>query len=291
MKRRVLVLVMAAAMLATVMPVSAETAAVNEEETSVSIQVPAEEPVEEPEKKAVEEPEEEAETVEEPAETPEEEPEAEPETAFEATVRVKLENEGDIYYGDRVTLRAEVKANAEYTVVWEYLDAAASEDADEDVWVVADKGETYSFDVDEENAALTYRAVVNDVVASKEYKLPAIQERPVEAAPEEPAEGEGPAEEPEAELDPEREIQIRATWEGDTVGIGSEVTLIAELSSYDNAVYTVQWQTSMDGENWTDVEDATEAAYTYTVTEENWYSYWRLKVDVTGVVLDEAVEG
>ena len=74
-------------------------------------------------------------------------------------------------------------------------------------------------------------------------------------------------------------------WNGD-LHYGDMVTLTARLFGYENAVCTVQWQTSEDGVNWTDVEDATELIYAFTVTEENCQNYWRLIVNVTGVLAE-----
>ena len=338
MKRKLLVLLMAVVMLAAMMPVGAVTAALGEE-TLVSVEIPAEDPVEAPAEKPAEKPTE-APVEESKAPAEESEPAAEPAeesvaataAPFKATVRIELKETGDIFYGDRVTLRAKVEANAEYTVVWEYLDEdAKKDDKDDDVWVAVKKGDTYAFDVNEENAVLTYRAVVNGEVISAVYKLPAVQVRPEEVVPdaaeepveevepeeaeepveeaepeeaeeaeaaedEEPAvEDEEPAEEtevaadeePVAELDPDREIRIRAQWDGD-LSYGDEVTLVAELTGYENAVYTVQWETSKDNANWTEVEGATELTYTFVLTEDNCQDSWHLAVNVTGIIVEEA---
>ena len=376
MKRKLLVLMMAAVMLATVLPGHAVTTAMAEEDVSEAVQV-----------------------------------------AAEVTVRVKLKNTGDIYYGDRVTLVAEVKSDAAYTVAWEYLDVTP----EQPVWVALATGETYAFEVTAATAARTYRAVVNGQFASAGYTLPSIKEReevvepvvteapteePAPAATEEPTEEPAPAateapteepeveetepteepapevteepteepeveetepteepapeateepteepapevteepapevteepteepeveeteptedpapeateepteepapevteepteepapeateepiEEPEAELNPDRDIKVTAAWEGEELYFGDLVTLTAELIGYENAVYIVQWQTSEDGVNWTDVEGATELIYEFAVTEENCQNYWRLIVNVTGVLVGE----
>ena len=79
---------------------------------------------------------------------------------FRADVSVKLENKGEIYYGDKVTLRAVVEnANAEYTIRWEYYNDDADLEKGENPWVKCGTGEKYSFTVNEDNAKLTYRAV------------------------------------------------------------------------------------------------------------------------------------
>ena len=436
MKRKLLVLLMAVVMLATVLPGHAVTTAVGEDVSEV-VQVPV-----------------------------------------DVTVRVKLENTGDIYYGDRVTLVAEVAANGEYTVSWEYLNV----EPEEPVWVTIGSGETYAFEVNVANAARTYRAVVNGVVASAAFKLPSVKEHvevvepevtetpaeepeapaeepeaeepeapaeepeseepeapaeepeseepetpaeepevkepeapaeepevkepeapaeepevkepeapaeeseveepeapaeepeaeepeapaeepeaeepeapaeepeseepevpaeepeseepevpaeepeseepeapaeepeaeepeapaeepedeepeapaeeseseepevPTEEPTEEPEEVEEPAEEPEAALNPDRSIEIRVIYDGDELSFGDEVTLVAELNGYENTVYELQWQMSLDNAEWTDVADATGASYTMAVTEENYYAFWRVIVTVKEIL-------
>lgn len=207
------------------------------------------------------------------AKTPEAPNEAE--APFEASVRIKLQNEGDIYFGDTVTLRALVEANADYTVAWEVFNDEA--EPGEDPWVELETGETYTFIVDEENAGLIYRAVVNEEVASEEYQLPTVGERPQEPQPEE----EELPETAEEEQVAERSIQIRALFDGKELSYGDEVTLIAELSGYDGVAYELQWQTSADDAEWTDVPDATGASHTITVTEENYYAFWRVIATIT----------
>ena len=249
------------------------------------------------------------ETPEEP-ETPSDPQEPE-EPVFTAKVRVELKPEGQLYVGDEVTLVAVVEdANAAYTVRWEYYDVEASEEAKEDVWAALAKGEEYTFTVDQENALLTYRAVVNDLIVC-EYRLPTVLERPVQDDQENTGDGEkdpegeendpsetepAPDEEPSVPegdapvLNPDRSISIQMAWEGEALHYGDEITLTAVLNGYDNAVYTLQWQTSKDNETWADVEGATEASYTTVVTKENALDAWRVVVTVTGLITEEAPE-
>lgn len=85
-------------------------------------------------------------------------------------------------------------------------------------------------------------------------------------------------------LNPDRYIDIYAAWEGDTLYFGETATLIAVLYGYDNAVYTLQWQTSPDDVNWTDLENGNESRYTLTVTEDNYDNYWRIQVLISDVL-------
>ena len=84
-------------------------------------------------------------------------------------------------------------------------------------------------------------------------------------------------------LDPNRYIDIYAAWEGDVLYFGTDATLIAVLYGYDNAAYTLQWQTSKDNVNWTDVEGATQDRHSIVVNRENYLDYWRILVTVTEI--------
>ena len=56
----------------------------------------------------------------------------------------------------------------------------------------------------------------------------------------------------------------------------------AELSGYEELNYTVQWITSTDNENWTEVEGASGETMDVVVTEENYRNYWRIRVHIEG---------
>ena len=238
--------------------------------------------------------------------------------AFMAKVHIELKNLAQLYYGDTVTLKAVVEeANAAYTVAWQFFNEEADLEKGEDPWVVCAAGEEYSFVVSEANATRVYRAVVNGEVVSGSYILPEVlvrvddevtpDEEPVEepteapaAEPtqepaEEPAEEpteapdaeptQEPAEEPVPTLNPDRGIMIVADWGEGDLHFGDESVLTAILFGYDNAVYTLQWQTSKDNVNWVDVEGATEKSYTMTVTADNYMDYWRVVVTITDLML------
>ena len=66
---------------------------------------------------------------------------------------------------------------------------------------------------------------------------------------------------------------------GDEVTIGSVLRFTSRITEeLDWETVTYQWQTSADGEEWFDVEDADQATLTITVDETNVDSYWRLVV-------------
>ena len=92
-----------------------------------------------------------------PEPTATEQPTAEPTPfSFTGTVTVKLDNDGDIFLGDKVTLRAEVRdANADYEIRWDY-----SKGGDDWKTISGETSKTYSFTVTEENAEYAYRAVL-----------------------------------------------------------------------------------------------------------------------------------
>ena len=323
MKRKILALILGASMLLALTPAVAETddteatvtvseevtipAPTEEEPTQApTTEAPTAEPTEKPTEAPTEVP------TEQPTQAPTEVPTQEPtqapteipteqptEVPFAADVEIQLENDGALYFGDLITLRAKVEnANAEYAVVWQYCDAERLE-TDADPWVELCTGEKYEFTADEENTAYIYRIVVNDVVISEEYTLPEVTARPEESeAPEETVEPEEAEEtpEPEAEtsladaLNPERGIDIYLNWGGGELNFGDEVQLIAVPRGYDNAVYTLQWQTSADGAEWADVPGATEQIYTNVVTQENYQNQWRVVLTVTEAETEPVVE-
>lgn len=137
-------------------PTETPTEVPGEEVTGDPTDAPEGDPTETPTEEPTETP------TEEPTETPTEEPagEATPEPVetpvpFEGSVEIKLENEGDIYFGDTVVLRAMIYgANTDYEIRWEYLSGSE--------WKVieGEDEETYDFVVTEENADREYRVVL-----------------------------------------------------------------------------------------------------------------------------------
>ena len=76
---------------------------------------------------------------------------------FTGKAKIKLENDGEIYYGDTVVLKAVVTdANTAYQIRWEFYD----EDDSEWKAISGVNGDTYKFTLTEENAGLVYRVVL-----------------------------------------------------------------------------------------------------------------------------------
>ncbi|MEG0640445.1 MAG: InlB B-repeat-containing protein, partial [Clostridia bacterium] len=76
-----------------------------------------------------------------------------------------------------------------------------------------------------------------------------------------------------------RSIEITASWENEQLILGDHVTLTATLHGYES-VESLQWQMSSDNINWSDVDGANEASYSYQLNEENCTNYWRISVTV-----------
>ena len=69
------------------------------------------------------------------------------------TITISRQGSGDIYYGDEVTLCANVKnAAGDYSVVWERYTP--------DGWIKVGSGLTYTFTVTETTAASDFRAML-----------------------------------------------------------------------------------------------------------------------------------
>ena len=78
----------------------------------------------------------------------------------------------------------------------------------------------------------------------------------------------------------QREVHVTLRWEntGKAPAFGDRAVLTAQLSGYENTAYTLQWQTSHDGQNWSDVTGATMPSLALTMTEENYLDFWRVLV-------------
>lgn len=91
---------------------------------------------------------------------------------------------------------------------------------------------------------------------------------------------------PEEELPPEEEVEkversvkVVSSLEGvETVEEGTSITLTAELTGFDDVEYEIQWQRSVDGTNWEDVDGADDIEYTFDITEETDGYLWRVGV-------------
>ena len=148
----------------------------------------------------------------------------------------------------------------------------------------------------EEKAAEEPEAVVDVAVLGDDKAEEAAEETPAEEVKEEKKE-EAKQEDGNKkltlaeQLDPKRKITVKAEWDGEELYFGDTATLRATLSGYDNAVYTIRWQTSKDGPNWEyikdaegpDLKDAEGPELKVTVTEENYMNYWRALVVVTAI--------
>lgn len=73
----------------------------------------------------------------------------------QGTVRIVLLNDGPLYYGDEVALKADVdNVEDEHTLTWQVK-------VDVDKWENVATGKVYRFTLTPENASLEYRVIVN----------------------------------------------------------------------------------------------------------------------------------
>ena len=93
----------------------------------------------------------------------------------------------------------------------------------------------------------------------------------------EPVTDEEPAE--EEVLNPDRKIAVTPALVEDENG-ETKVIFTAELTGYDELVYTAQWQVSSDNENWDDIPDANGLEYVTVVNEENYMNFWRVQIHI-----------
>lgn len=84
-------------------------------------------------------------------------------------------------------------------------------------------------------------------------------------------------------LEPNRYIDVYASWDNQEPAFGGTVTFVAILNGYDRVEYTLQWQQSSDNVNWTDIDGENNERYSVVVTKDNFEDYWRVEVIITGV--------
>jgi hypothetical protein len=65
---------------------------------------------------------------------------------------------------------------------------------------------------------------------------------------------------------------------GDAFKYGDTVTIIAELEGFESADLSLDWEYSLDGEEWNIAAQTTELSYEYTLSAENAAYVWRLTV-------------
>lgn len=82
-----------------------------------------------------------------------------------------------------------------------------------------------------------------------------------------------------------RVVRIYASWDQskEYLDVGDEMTFTAVLEGYDGLSYQIQWQTSMNGSDWTDLSDANGLNYTLVLSEQNYDDFFRVVVNVTGL--------
>ena len=301
----------------TAAPTEEPTAAPTEEPTAEPTEEPTAEPTEEPTAAPTEEP-----TVEptaEPTAEPTEEPTAKPaDEPLNIAAVVNIDHEGSallvrksadaqservakLHKGDRVTIlgyegdwaRILVDGSREGYVFADYLSTEPVVEATAEP-AVEPAAPSYDFER-EADGSLKLDEKGNPVAIVPEgMEIPVTYERDAEGnlildengnpIPKDtiPADAEY-FDTIEDALDPNRTIDLYATWGEGELTDGTEATMIAVLNGYDNVEYALQWQTSEDNVNWTDVPGATDSRCTVVVTQDNYLDYWRVMVTVTDV--------
>lgn len=139
--------------------------------------------------------------------------------------------------------------------------------------------------------------IPDETPAPTPSELPALEEELIPDAPtQEPTEA--PVEEDKAEGETDEEemeivedvplnrfVSVSAAYNTETLQLGSEITLTAQLSGYENAAVACVWQyaaANSEGEiigEWQDSEN-TDLSFTYELTAENLLTAWRMSVTV-----------
>lgn len=83
--------------------------------------------------------------------------------------------------------------------------------------------------------------------------------------------------EEENEEKPRPRIRITSSLEGvESVQPGTPITLTAHLEGFDEISYRLQWQYSLDGENWKDEKGANGTSFSFVLDESNDAYIWRV---------------
>ena len=126
---------------------------------------------------------------------------------------------------------------------------------------------------DEKYAALTVRFLNAEEYAAQAENLKAEAEQDKN---EEAGQAEHEESEPEFTLPENRSVHIEMTMDTENPQIGDMIHFNSVITGYENIPYTLQWQTSRDGTEWTDYAGATEPRLDITLTEETSGLYFRL---------------
>ena len=224
-----------------------------------------------------------AEMADTPAETQAEEPAEEAITATYAaegepeTVTVRAWAEADTeaaQAGDTVTLTAKAEPELAGVATW------FEKSGDEGDWRKIGYGDRITVEVTEENAGNLYRFVTEDGAVSEEIRLTAAAEEAEEELPAETEEE--PAGETVRELPENRSVEVVVSCDDPKPGFGSVIHFSAVLEGYEDLDYSLQWITSADNENWTEVEGAVGETMDVVMTRENYRNYWRVAVSIRG---------
>ncbi len=78
----------------------------------------------------------------------------------------------------------------------------------------------------------------------------------------------------------DRSATFEVTFDTDSPAFGDTAHFKALLKGYDEVEYSLQWQYSLDDENWEDIPEATGPEMDITVTRENHLYFWRIMVYV-----------
>ena len=133
-------------------------------------------------------------------------------------------------------------------------------------WTDLGFGASLTVEITEDNINNIYRFVIPEEAVSAEFALIKADDAEIEDKP--------------FELSEDRTVSFVISWDEDEEvhTFGSVAHFDAILNGYEGVVYTVQWQQSEDGQNWTDIEEAVEEHMDLVITPENYNMVWRVVV-------------
>jgi len=182
--------------------------------------------------------------------------EAETEETAEESAEEETEKMIDLGY-TKVTVIAEEGADL-YAEASKESEVVGHLDAGTEAWVILTEDQTFGqiYSEDEE-AAVQFISMEDAEVATneKEEELPLVQII-------------------------ERYPAIRTAWADEAATFGSVINMYAELEEFEGKTYTLQWQISSDGVEWTDIDNENSEVYSIKLTIDNYSNHWRVVVRV-----------
>lgn len=176
-------------------------------------------------------------------------------------------SEEEFEVGNTITLNANADIELDNAIVWQ----TRGEDGE---WHKIGYGMKLEIELTEENINNSFRFKLADETFSDEYQLFIRETENDEGKIEEDVEE---STDEEFSLPEDRSVSFQIFWDG-KAAIGEIAHFKANLVGYEGLDYTIQWQSSTDNNNWSDIAGETNESMDLLATEEANKLYYRVIV-------------